>query len=128
MAVNKTDLTLHTDRTGNMVIGKNSEYITGIVQILFTMKPGTNDTDLNMGLDLPAKRYKSEINGTRDTAYEMEISKQFTTYTDMIPISVIAMHVNGTFMVAMTIRFDNEIINVEVLPTEPENISVLINS
>lgn len=127
MAVNKTDLTLHTDRTGNMVVGKNNEYVTGIVQMLFTMKPGTNDTDLEMGLDLPGKRYKSEISGTRDTAYEIEISKQFTKYTDLVPVNVIAMHVNKGFMVAMTIRLNNDIMNVEVAPSEPENISVLIN-
>lgn len=127
MAVRKTDLTLHTDRTGNMVVGKNNEYITGIVQMLFVMKPGTDENDLEKGLDIYSHRYKSENSGTRDTAYETEISKQFSTYTDLVPINVVAMYINNTLIISMKIQVGGELMNLEVSSTEPDNISVLFN-
>lgn len=126
MPISTTDLTFHTDRTGNMVTGKNNEYITNIIQMLFTMKPGTDEYDLERGLDIFSHRFKSEVAGTRDTAYEVEIASQLSKYTDFIPINVVAMYTSSTLYIAMTLQYGSELLTIQVTSAGVENISVIM--
>lgn len=126
MATQKTDLTFRTDYTGNMVTAKNGEYIIQIVHMLFNMAPGMDEYNLNMGLNIEEKRIQSTVAGTRDTAYETEIGDQFVKYTDLIPINVTAMYTGDTFIVHMSIKYNDDIYNIDVT-SDKETLSVLIS-
>lgn len=110
----KEDLTFRMGRTGSMVVGKRGEYVCNIVQMLFSMVPGTDEFDINRGLDIRSRNHKPYTEGTRDTEYENEILQQFTTYTDLMPLNIVAMYLRGTFLVYMEISYENQVYSLDI--------------
>lgn len=107
-------------------MSKSAEYVLNKCTMLFNMVPGDDEYNPKMGLNLQAKRFQSYVDGSRDHDYESEIVKQFTTYTDIIPLNVVAMSVKSVFVILMTITYSNEIYQLETSSKEDE-LSLLIN-
>lgn len=123
-----TDLTFRHDRTGNMVIGKRGEYVVNIVQMLFNMKPGTDEFDSDKGLYISSKYFTHYTNNTRDSEYESKIVQQFTTYTDLIPSNVIAMYIDNTLRIYMMIRYEGNIYEMDMVFKNDTLTAMLRNS
>ena len=109
-----TDLTFRTDLTGNMILGRRGEYVCNIAQMLFTMVPGYDEYAPEKGLDIARRKVRAYVQNTRDSAYESMIIKQFTTYTDLIPLQVIAMYLNESLHVYMMIRYLDGIYEMDI--------------
>lgn len=116
MALNQgnVDLTLRHDRGGSLILGKRAEYVVNITTMLFNTKPGTDEYDSEKGLYIDAKRYQTYTQNTRDSQYESKIVDQFTKYTDLIPISVVATYVNKSLYVNMSVKYQGEIYNMDI--------------
>lgn len=112
---NTTDFTFRHDRTGNMIIGKRGEAVCNIVNMLFNTIPGTDEYDSDKGLYIDQKQFQMYENNTRDTAYESRIMKQFSTYTDLVPVNVVAMYMNHSLYVYMKVRYQTQIYEIDVV-------------
>lgn len=110
-----TDLTLRHDRTGNMVVGKRGEYVMNVVQMLFNLRPGSDEFDKEKGLYVSSKYFKQYTDNTRDSEYESKIVKQFTTYTDLIPANVVAMYINQSLHIYMMIQYQGNIYEMDMV-------------
>lgn len=108
------DFTMRISQSGDTVIANRSEYICNVAVMLFNMVPGTDDYNSNMGLNIGAKKFQPYTEGSRDSAYEAEIVKQFNTYTDLVPTNVIATFTKGHFTVLMSVELNGETYNVSV--------------
>lgn len=114
MADETIDLTMRTDRGGNMVKGKRGEYVCNIAQMLFNTKPGTDEYEPAKGLYIAQKQMKPYEEKERDSAYESEIVKQFNQYTELRPINVMAMYLRGSFFVYMTVKYEGELYEIHL--------------
>ena len=113
--INSTDCTWRYDRSGNMVEGKRAEYVVNVVEMLFNMIPGTDEYEPDRGLAINKKKFQPYLDNTRDTQYEDEITKQFTTYTDLIPSNVLAVYVNNALRMYMQVRFQGNIYEIDLI-------------
>lgn len=112
--INSTDLTWRHDRSGNMVVGKRAEYVVNTVEMLFNMYPGTDEYEPERGLAIGKKKFQPHLDKTRDTQYENDIVKQFTTYTDLVPSNVLAMYVNEGLRMYMQVRFQGNVYEIDL--------------
>lgn len=129
LVANETyDLTYRTDRTGNMVKGKRGEYVCNLAQLLFNMVPGTDEYEPDKGLDIARKRNRTYTKETRDTDYENQIVTQFTKYTDLIPVNVIAMYMNNSLHIYMSIRFEGAIYEMDLIDSNDSLTAMLRNN
>lgn len=128
MANETYDLTYRTDRTGNMVKGKRGEYVCNLAQLLFNMVPGTDEYEPDKGLDIARKRNRTYTKETRDTDYENQIVAQFTKYTDLIPVNVIAMYMNNSLHIYMSIRFEGAIYEMDLIDSNDSLTAMLRNN
>lgn len=128
MANETYDLTYRTDRTGNMVKGKRGEYVCNLAQLLFNMVPGTDEYEPDKGLDIARKRNRTYTKETRDTDYENQIVTQFTKYTDLIPVNVIAMYMNNSLHIYMSIRFEGAIYEMDLIDSNDSLTAMLRNN
>lgn len=108
------DITWRIDRNGNTILSKRGEYIVNIAQMLFNIRPGTDEYDSHKGLFIKDKINKPFAENSRDTAYESEIVKQFTKYTDLVPVNVIAVYLKGKYRIYMQIRYMDQIYELEM--------------
>lgn len=113
-----------------MVLTSGSEYVCNIATMLFNMTPGTDkyDVDKTKGLQLEAKRFRTFVENYRDTEYESEIVRQFSTYTDLIPLNVVAVYMNSTYLISMRIKYENQVYAIEVNGNTNTLNAMLINT
>jgi len=109
-----TDITWRIDRNGNSIMSKRGEHVINVVQFLFNLRPGTDEYDREKGLFIKSKIQKAYTENSRDTSYEAEIVKQFTKYTDILPVNVIAIYLNGKYRIYLTVRYMGEIYELEL--------------
>lgn len=109
-----TDFTLRYDRSGNMIAGKRGEYVINVVQMLFNLKKGDDPYNSDRGLFIQDKIRQQYVENQRDTTYESEIVKQFTTYTDLIPINVVAIYMNKSIHIYMSIKYQRQIYEMDI--------------
>lgn len=72
------------------------------------MIPGEDDYEKEMGLDITTRSKRPYTENERDTEYEAMITKQLYTYTDIIPITVVAIYQNKLLIVMMDCMYDNK--------------------
>lgn len=119
------DMTWRTDRNGNTIISKRGEYIVNIAQMLFNIRPGTDEYDSEKGLFIKDKLHKAYAENSRDTAYEIEILRQFTKYTDLVPVNVLAVYLKGKYRIYMQIRYMNQLYELEMSASQDSIEAVL---
>ena len=93
MNVGKQDLSYRVGYSGNAIVASGGEVICNTFHRLLYMIPGEDDYEKEMGLD---------------TEYEAMITKQLYTYTDIIPITVVAIYQNKLLIVMMDCMYDNK--------------------
>ena len=113
-----SDFTFRYDRSGNMITGKRSEYVINIVKMLFNLKKGDDPYNPDRGLFIQDKIRQQYVENQRDTAYETEIVKQFTTYTDLIPVNVVAIYMNKSIHIYMSISYQKQIYELDIDGTD----------
>ena len=125
MPMNTTDISYRMDRIGNMIEPKRGEYVCNIAQMLFNLVPGTDEYDINRGLNIRGKLYQPMVEGTRDASYENEIIQQFTRYTDLIPSNVIAVYLNKQYHVYMDVTYRNQVYMMDIT-ADPDTLTVML--
>lgn len=126
MPSNKTvDFTLRYDKAGNMITGKRGEMIINIVQMLFNLKKGDDPYNPERGLFIQEKINVPYTDAQRDTEYEAEIVRQFTTYTDLVPINVIAIYMNKSIHIYMSLKYQGEIYEMDI-NSSPDSLSAML--
>ncbi len=108
------DFSFRLDRSENMVINRNYDYMKGIVAYLFGLRPGSDEYNPEMGLDLPGKRFTTGRNNSRDTEYEKEIEHQFAKYTDMIAMNTVAYRKDGRYLISFILAYQNNFYEASV--------------
>lgn len=121
------DFSFRLDRSENMVINSNYEYMKGIIAYLFGIRKGSDAYNPDWGLDLPGKRFTVGNNRSRDTEYEREIERQFAKYTEMIATNVVAYRKDGRIRVSFTLLYQNNFYETVIEPTD-DSLSVVINN
>lgn len=114
MADEKIDLTMRTDRGGNMVKGKRGEYVCNIAQMLFNTKPGTDEYEPEKGLYIAQKQMKPYDEKERDTDYEAKIVEQFNKYTELRPMNVMALYLKGSYFIYMTVKYEGSLYEIHL--------------
>lgn len=114
MPFDNRDITFRMDRIGNPILSKRGEYVANVAKILFGMVPGYDEYQPERGLNIRSKMYKTYTKNTRDADYENEIVKQFTTYTDLIPVNVIAMYLEDRYYVYISFSYQDKIYEMDV--------------
>lgn len=109
-----SDFSFKMDRTGKSILLKNGEHVRSISTMLFAMRPGMDEYESELGLDLVGRRFQMYAEKTRDTEYESTIVKQFTKYTDLVPLNVIAIYLNESLYVNMQLRYEGDIYTIEL--------------
>ena len=108
------DFSFKMDRTGKPVTTKGAQHIRTVVMMLFAMEPGTDEYEPERGLDLLGRKQRTYIEMTRDTEYESMIHEQFTKYTDLTPLNVLAVYLNNSLFVSLTVQFLGEVYTMEL--------------
>lgn len=121
------DITFRPDRNNNMVVASRGEYICNIAKMLFNMIPGTDEYNPDRGLNIRSKASQPNESGSRDSSYEQEIVKQFTTYTDLIPMNVVVQYKNHKMYIYMQIRYQNVLYEIDLTDQDDELVVVLRN-
>lgn len=121
------DLTFRTDRAGNMIRGRRGEYVVNVCQMLFNMVPGTDEYEPERGLAIRRKLQQTYEEKTRDTTYESEISRQLTTYTSLVPIQVLAVYMNKSLFIYMSIRFESQLYELDMVADQSTLTAMLRN-
>lgn len=127
MALNlrDTDFSFRMDRTGKMVTVSGAEHVRNVLVMLFGMRPGSDEYDAERGLDLLGRKHRQYIDRTRDGEYESMIVKQLTKYTDLIPVSCIAIYLNDSLYVNLQVRFMNEFYSTELATAKNADMDTL---
>lgn len=112
--VQTLDMTWRTDRNGNTILTKGGEHVVNVAQFLFNLRPGTDEYDRDKGLFIREKYHQPMGKNVRDSEYESRIVAQFTKYTDLLPLTVIATYINDAFRIYMQIRYQDEIYELEM--------------
>ena len=110
-----TDLTFRVDKGGASIRSIRGEYVVNICQLLFNLVPGTDAYEPERGLAIRHKVHQPYTDKTRDTEYENEIIKQFTTYTTLIPTQVLAVYMNNSLFIYMNIKFEGDIYELDMV-------------
>lgn len=121
------DLTFRPDRAGNMIKGRRGEYVVNICQMLFNLVPGTDEYEPERGLAIRRKLQQTYEEKTRDTTYEAEISRQLTTYTNLVPLQVLAVYMNKSLFIYMSIQFENQIYELDMVADQSTLTAMLRN-
>ena len=119
------DFSFRIDYTGKTVITSGGQHVRNVAIMLFGMKPGTDEYDSEMGLDLQGRKFKSYVDMTRDTEYEQAIIKQFSKYTDIIVSAVIATYMNNMLYVNMQVKYQDQLYNIEVSDEKDADLDTL---
>ena len=125
MPFDNRDITFRMDRIGNPILSKRGEYVANVTKILFGMVPGYDEYQPERGLNIRSKMYKTYTKNTRDADYENEIVKQFTAYTDLIPVNVIAMYLEDRYYVYISFSYQDKIYEMDVT-TERDSLSAVL--
>ena len=125
---NTTDLTLRTDRVGNMITGKRGEYVCNVAQMLFNMVPGTDEYEPKRGLNVKGKLQQTYMENSRDSAYESEIMQQFTQYTDLIPVNVVVLFKDKSLYIYMADKYQEMIYQIDVTADKNSLTAMLRNN
>lgn len=121
------DFSYRLDHSENMVVNTGYDYIKGIVAMLFGMRPGTDEYNPEMGLDLPGQRFTTGKNGTRDSAYESNIERQFSKYTDLVVLNPVAYRKDGQYLVSFTVQYQDKFYETAV-GVDKNTLNVVIDS
>lgn len=121
------DLTFRPDRTGNMIKGRRGEYVVNICQMLFNLVPGTDEYEPERGLAIRRKLQQTYVEKTRDTTYESEITRQFNQYTDLRPIQVLAVYMNKSLFIYMSIKFEGQLYELDMVADQSTLTAMLRN-
>lgn len=108
------DFSFKMDRNGKSVLTSGGEHVRGVATMLFAMVPGTDEYNPEMGLDLNGRKFKMYEEFTRDIEYENEIRSQFTTYTDLVPVEIMAIYVKNSLYISLTVKYMSEVFNIQV--------------
>ena len=108
MNVGKQDLSYRVGYSGNAIFASGGEVICNTFHRLLYMIPGEDDYEKEMGLDITTRSKRPYTENERDTEYEAMITKQLYTYTDIIPITVVAIYQNKLLIVMMDCMYDNK--------------------
>lgn len=121
------DLTFRPDRTGNMIKGRRGEYVVNICQMLFNLVPGTDEYEPERGLAIRRKLQQTYVEKTRDTTYESEITQQFNQYTDLRPMQVLAVYMNKSLFIYMSIKFEGQLYELDMVADQSTLTAMLRN-
>jgi len=121
------DLTFRPDRTGNMIKGRRGEYVVNICQMLFNLVPGTDEYEPERGLAIRRKLQQTYVEKTRDTTYESEITRQFNQYTDLRPMQVLAVYMNKSLFIYMSIKFEGQLYELDMVADQSTLTAMLRN-
>lgn len=125
MIKTKEDFTYRQEHTGSMAVSSGLEYICNIVQRMFYLIPGLDDYETSMGLDITTRATKPYEDGYRDSDYEQEIVRQFITYTDIIPSTVMAVYRDRILVVSMMASYNGEDFQIMV-SSDPTQLSTQV--
>lgn len=125
MKLEKTDITFRMSRLGDPVASNSGEAVCNKFQRLLYMIPGTDDYNPNMGLDITTRAKRPYAEGARDTEYETQITEQLYTYTDIVPLSVIAIFSNKSLVILLNCQVNNQEFQVQV-SSDPNALATVI--
>ena len=108
-----SDVTFRQSRNYNNPTSSEGEYIVNVAQRLFHMIPGDDEYNPDMGLDIDAHSKKQHENGERDRVYENDIRDQFTRFTSIVPLGVVAIYMNKVLYIMMNIQFQGSTYRME---------------
>ena len=128
MSSNRTyDMTFRTDRGGSMIKGKHGEYVVNICQMMFNLVPGSDVYEPERGLAIRQKLNQCYVEKTRDSAYESEIIKQFSEYTKLRPTQVLAIYMNKSLFIYMSVKFEGELYELDMVADQATLTAMLRN-
>ena len=110
------DLTYRMESSGAPALTSPAEYIMNVAQRLFNMIPGTDDFNKDMGLNISSRMRMAMENGETDPDFESRIMKQFSTYTDIVPVSVHVIYHNKTANIIMDVAYNNQRFEMQLGP------------
>lgn len=108
------DFSFRMARTGKMVVASGAEHVRNVIVMLFGMRPGTDEYEPERGLDLVGRKFRQYTEKTRDTEYEQMIINQLSRYTDLIPVSVIAIYLNESLYVSLQVQYQGNFYATEL--------------
>ena len=114
MPFDKRDISFRMNRIGNPILTKRGEYVANVVKMLFGMVPGYDEYEPERGLNIRSKMFKPFVKNARDIEYENEIVKQFTTYTDLIPVNVVATYLDDRYYVYLSLSYQQQIYEMDI--------------
>lgn len=127
-----SDFSFRIDRAGKTVLTTGGEHVRGVITMLFAKKPGKDEYESELGLDLVGRRFTTYVDRTRDTEYESMIVSQITKYTDLLPVNVVAIYLNQSLYVNMQVMYNGEIYTMELSAPNGTNMdqmkSMLVNT
>ena len=123
--INSKDFTMRIEDTGSMALATATEHVLNTVQHLMFAVPGRDDMEPELGLNIRNKIRVALAEGERDTDYEQEIARQFLTFTDLAPTSVIAITENGEYHVHLTVSWNNQYFQLQV-GQDPATLTIAI--
>ena len=103
-----TDITFRAEQGGKQAISTRLEYVVNIAQRLLHMRPGDDDYDPEMGLNIMKETNVAAEDGSRNTDFEQKALRQFQTYTDIAIQNIIAIYKDHVLRVQITFRFQGE--------------------
>ncbi|MCM1532569.1 MAG: hypothetical protein NC114_09905 [Ruminococcus flavefaciens] len=106
--VGKKDLSYRVGYSGNAIVASGGEVICNSFHRLLYMIPGEDDYNKEMGLDVTTRSKRPYSENERDTEYEAMIVKQLYEYTDIIPLTVVAVYQNQLLVIMMDCMYDNK--------------------
>lgn len=111
---NLYNMSFRHDKSGNGIKARRGEEVCDIIQLLFNMVPGADPYEPKRGLGVSRRMQSSYIEKQRDTEYEGMIREQLTTYTEILPVDVMAVYVKEHLYIYMKLIYDDVTYEVDL--------------
>ena len=114
MGKRTVDLTWRTDGGGAPILSQRAELVLNKIEMLLNLIPGKDPRDLDRGLNVRSRLNKTYNEATRDTAFENEITRQITKYTDITVSQVMVIYKDAIMYIYMAVTWQNESFIVDI--------------
>lgn len=119
------DLTFRRSTAGAWTLASPAEFVLSTVQRLLYMKPGSDIYNASMGLDAVGRSVRSYVEGSRDTEFETRMVEQLQTYTDIVPLAVVAVYHDSLMEINLTATYDTQEYRL-IFSVDPNTLSNMI--
>lgn len=125
MAVTKKDISYRLGYSGNAILASGGEVVCNAFHRLLYMVPGEDEYNKDMGLDITSRCKRPYTENSRDVEYETMIAQQLMTYTDIQPITLVAMFQNGILVILMDCMYNNNQYRIQD-SSDPDTLAAMV--